>query len=90
MTNCNLTDKGGVCLFWLTLTDKKLHLPESRQYHPGPLPFLKNKGGNLHDLSCSYNRSSLPYTVNLQTEVSKVEGRKGASTGSLPRLYDCL
>ena len=30
------------------------------------------------------------YTVSLWTEVSKVEGYEGASTGPSPGLHDCL
>ena len=41
--------------------------------------------GDLHDLSCGYDRSGLPYTVSLRTEVSKVEGCEGGSTG--PSLF---
>ena len=28
----------------------------------------------LHDLSCGYDQSSLPYTASLRTEVLKIEG----------------
>ena len=46
--------------------------------------------GDLHDLSCSHDQSSLQYTVSLWAEVSKVEKHKVASTGPSSGLHDCL